>query len=76
VRSQEKALQRAIEAAGGPAALARFISKHYAPITTQAICGWRRCPAGRVLQVEDAVGIRVTTRHELRPDLYPVEVAA
>lgn len=37
---------------------------------SQWICG--RVPAERVLQVERATGSQVT-RHELRPDLYPLE---
>lgn len=32
----------------------------------------RRIPAERVLQIERATGGKVT-RHELRPDLYPIE---
>lgn len=74
-REKDLALQRAIEEAGGPAALAKFISDNYEPITTQAICDWLRCPPLRVLQVERATGGR-TTRYELRPDLYPAERAA
>lgn len=66
-----KALADAIEAANGPAALARFISANYGPITAQAVCDWKKCPASRVLQVERAQN-RVT-RHQLRPDLYPPE---
>lgn len=72
---RDAALLRAIEEAGGPSALARFISENYEPITAQAICDWRRCPPLRVLQVERACEARVS-RHELRPDLYPAEAAA
>lgn len=63
-------LERAIVLAGGPAALARFISENFDPITVQAICDWKRCPPLRVLQVERAAKGEVT-RHDLRPDLYP-----
>ena len=72
---RDAALERAIERAGGPAALARFISQHYEPITAQAVCDWRRCPPLRVLQVERAAR-GVVTRHELRPDLYPPQEQA
>jgi len=72
---RDAALLRAIELSGGPAALARFISEQYEPITAQAVCDWRRCPPLRVLQVERAAKGEVT-RHELRPDLYPQEQAA
>jgi DNA-binding transcriptional regulator YdaS (Cro superfamily) len=72
MEEQETALAAAIEKAGGPAALARYITEHYEPITAQAVCDWRRCPPKRVLQVEAACGAAVT-RHALRPDLYPPE---
>lgn len=72
---RDAALSRAIDLAGGPAALAKFISEHYEPITPQAICDWRRCPPKRVLQVERATK-NVVSRQDLRPDLYPQEAAA
>lgn len=77
-RERDPALERAIEAAGGPAELARFITEHQGPISAQAVCDWKRCPPARVLIVERATGTdghgrpRVA-RHELRPDLYPAE---
>jgi DNA-binding transcriptional regulator YdaS (Cro superfamily) len=43
------------------------------PLTSQAISQWTRVPAERVLPVEAATGI---PRHELRPDLYPVQERA
>lgn len=73
---RDEALDRAINLAGGPAELARFITEHHEPITAQAICDWKSCPPKRVLVVEKATGTdgrgrpRVS-RHELRPDLYP-----
>lgn len=72
---RDEALERAIELSGGPAELARFITANQGPITAQAICDWRRCPAGRVLTVEQATKGEVT-RHDLRPDIYPREQAA
>lgn len=39
-------------------------------ISTSAVWQWRRVPAERVIEVEKFTGI---PRHELRPDLYPVE---
>jgi len=70
---RDPALDRAIKAAGGPAELARFITEQHESISAQAICGWKRCPPARVLVVEKASGV---PRHELRPDIYPVEQAA
>jgi DNA-binding transcriptional regulator YdaS (Cro superfamily) len=72
---RDAALRRAIDLAGGAAALARFISEHYEPITVQAVSDWRRCPPLRVLQVERAAKGEVT-RHQLRPDLYPAQEQA
>jgi DNA-binding transcriptional regulator YdaS (Cro superfamily) len=60
---KDAALDRAIAAIGGPAALGRELG-----ISSQAIAQWRRCPPLRVLGVERATGV---PRHELRPDLYP-----
>lgn len=77
-RERDEALERAIQVAGGPAELARFITQHDEKISAQAICDWKRCPPKRVLIVERATGTdgngkpRVS-RHELRPDLYPEE---
>lgn len=72
-----KALERAIQACGGPARLAEAVG-----VKRQAVNGWlstmrtgRRFPAGRVLAVEKATGGTVS-RHDLRPDLYPIEEAA
>jgi len=78
---RDESLLRAIELAGGPAALARFITAldGQEPITAQAICDWKRCPPKRVIAVERATqvdGKPLVGRHELRPDLYPLEQAA
>jgi len=59
----EKAIQAAIDAAGGIRSLARAIG-----VTYQAIQSWKkRIPAERVLDIERATGI---PREKLRPDLY------
>jgi DNA-binding transcriptional regulator YdaS (Cro superfamily) len=62
---RKKALKRAIEAAGGLAALASPLG-----ITMQAVSQWEEVPPLRVLAVERISGV---SRHELRPDLYPRE---
>ena len=58
-------LIKAIDLMGGMRALGRAIGTSH-----QNISGWRRIPAERVLDIEKATGI---SRHELRPDIYPVE---
>lgn len=61
----DSALERAIKAAGGPAALARICSQH-----PQAVSRWRRegqPPAKHCLAIEAATGV---TRYELRPDVF------
>jgi DNA-binding transcriptional regulator YdaS (Cro superfamily) len=68
-RKRDTALTMAIQAAGGPVALAEFIRKKYGPISIQAVHKWKRCPPLRVLQVEAATG-GVVSRFRLRPDLY------
>lgn len=62
---KDAALERAIEAAGGPVKLGAELE-----ITSQAISQWDRCPAERVIAVERACA-RTVTRQELRPDIYP-----
>jgi DNA-binding transcriptional regulator YdaS (Cro superfamily) len=59
----DPALQRAIDAIGGTAALAAELG-----IRAPSIYSWRRTPPERVLAVEKATGI---SRYELRPDIYP-----
>jgi DNA-binding transcriptional regulator YdaS (Cro superfamily) len=61
------ALKRAIEKAGGQAEFARLIG-----ITAQAVSQWDEVPPLRVLAVERISGV---SRHDLRPDLYPLEAA-
>lgn len=55
-------LKKAIENAGGVAALARALN-----VTSQAISQWDRVPAERVIQVEVVTGV---TRYDLRPDVF------
>ena len=68
---REAALRRALKKVRGPARLASFISQNFEPISVQAVSQWKRCPATRAIQVEQACAGAVT-RHELRPDLYPL----
>ena len=58
-------LDRAIKGAGGLTRLAASLR-----ITKQAVAQWDEVPPLRVLDVERASGV---SRHELRPDLYPLE---
>lgn len=67
MKPRERALKRAIAAAGGLTALADPLG-----ITPQAIWNWQEVPARRVLAVERITGV---SRHDLRPDLYPKERA-
>jgi TorA maturation chaperone TorD len=55
-------LERAIDAAGGVAQLARKIG-----IAQPSVSNWERVPAQRVIAVEGATGV---SRKVLRPDLY------
>jgi len=65
------ALERAIAKVGGVVELARLIKS-----TPQVVVNWRKrgIPAKRVLDIERATEGKVT-RHQLRPDLYPIERA-
>lgn len=60
---RDAGLDRAIDAAGGVAQLARKIR-----ISQPSVSNWRKIPAQRVIAVEAATGV---PRAELRPDLYP-----
>lgn len=63
------ALINAVKVAGGQQALAKKIG-----VSQGHLWCWlnrdKRIPAERVLAIEAATGI---SRHELRPDIYPVE---
>lgn len=62
-------LERAILTVGSATALGRILG-----ITCHAIAQWKRVPAVHVLKIERATDGKVS-RHELRPDLYPLEAA-
>ncbi len=59
---RDAGLERAIDAAGGVALLARKIG-----IAQPSVSNWNRVPADRVIAVESATGV---SRKVLRPDLY------
>jgi TorA maturation chaperone TorD len=59
---RDAGLNRAIDAAGGIALLARKIG-----IAQPSVSNWSRVPAERVIAVEAATGV---SRKQLRPDLY------
>lgn len=69
-----EALCKAIDLTGGQSALARAIGKRQSHIWT-----WlnrdRRVPAEAVIPIERATDGQVT-RHQLRPDLYPLDEPA
>lgn len=68
-----EALKKAVDLAGGQSALAVKIGRRQ-----QHVWNWlnrtKQVASDSAIPVERAVGGKVT-RNELRPDLYPVEVA-
>src|SRR3954452_19069942 len=62
VHVRDDGLDRAIDAAGGVAQLARKIG-----ISQPSVSNWAKVPAQRVIAVETATGV---PRNDLRPDLY------
>lgn len=67
--------QRAADLVAGQSELARRLSTPDNTLTPQAVGAWcrsGRVPAERVLDIERATNGQVT-RHQLRPDLYPLE---
>jgi len=64
-------IQKAVEICGSQVALAKAVGK-----TQKHVWNWinrdKRVPAEYVLLIEKATQGKVT-RHELRPDIYPVE---
>lgn len=65
-----EALNKAIREAGGTVKVAEAFG-----ITSQAVSQWPQCPDRRVLALETLCKTAVS-RHDLRPDLYPRDVAA
>ncbi len=65
---RDDGLDRAIDAAGGIAQLARKIG-----ISQPSVSNWTRVPAQRVIAVETATGV---PRTDLRPDLYDEQVGS
>ncbi|WP_080667903.1 transcriptional regulator [Pseudomonas parafulva] len=59
-------LERAIQAVGSGKALAQILG-----VTPMSVSHWkvRGIPARKVIQIERATGV---ARHDLRPDLYPL----
>jgi DNA-binding transcriptional regulator YdaS (Cro superfamily) len=68
MEDKSEALKRAVKSVGGQASFARAIG-----VTAQAVSQWDEVPPLRVLAVERVSGV---SRHDLRPDLYPVEEEA
>lgn len=68
MNDKTEALDRAVANVGGQAKFARLIG-----VTAQAVSQWGEVPPLRVLVVERVSGV---SRHELRPDLYPLEIRA
>lgn len=64
MKTNGAALERAINAAGGAAELARALD-----ISVQAVCGWKKCPPRRAIAVEKACGGAVT-REQLCPEVF------
>lgn len=64
------AIDRAIAQVGSQSALARALG-----ISQNAVSRWQRgvnpVPAEQVIPIEEATGI---SRHDLRPDIYPLEL--
>lgn len=73
IETEQSAIERAAAHVGGQSALARLLG--CSPQAVSKMCATGRVPAERVIPVEIATA-GVVTRHELRPDLYPDQVAA
>lgn len=65
-------LENAISKAGGQVALAALLGIRQSHISNWKNRG-KRVPAEWVLKIERATGV---SRHELRPDLYPLEASS
>jgi DNA-binding transcriptional regulator YdaS (Cro superfamily) len=76
-RKSVSPIEKAIRAANGQTELARLLSAHLGrPVRQGNVWSWlnrtKRVPAEFALPIEIVTGGKVT-RHELRPDLYPIE---
>jgi DNA-binding transcriptional regulator YdaS (Cro superfamily) len=60
-----KIVQKAADSVGGVSELARRLNLRHT-----AFYRWKTVPPERVLQIEKITGI---SRHDMRPDLYPIE---
>ena len=75
---QKKHLAQAVKIAGGQTALARKLAEVTGhPYKQGHVWGWLKdkpLPAEAVIPIERIVDGKVS-RHDLRPDIYPVEAA-
>ncbi|WP_110300361.1 helix-turn-helix domain-containing protein [Blastomonas natatoria] len=71
LESSVQAFHRAIQVVGGQSALGRLIGKPQSTVW-EWVDRKKPLPAEFVLTIEHATGI---SRHELRPDIYPLELA-
>lgn len=67
--SSDTALAQAVRAAGSQSAFARLIGRNQSTVHDWVREG-RPLPGEYVLAIERQTGV---SRHELRPDLYPIE---
>ena len=76
---KNKPLSKAVDLAGGQAALARKLTEHLGrPFRQGHVWNWlfrdgSPLPAEVVIPIEHIVEGKIT-RHQLRPDIYPIEV--
>lgn len=69
----DSALARAVRAAGSQSAFGRIVGRRQSTVAHWLAAGQMPADEGLVLKVEEATGI---SRHDLRPDIYPVEASA
>lgn len=71
-RHLAEVLNKAIDEAGGPTEVARFISRHFETISVQAVSNWEVCPPRRAAHLEAAVRAKggATTARDLCPYLF------
>ena len=72
LESSVQAFHRAIQTIGGQSALGRLIGRPQSTVW-EWVDRRKQIPAEFVLKVEAATGI---SRHELRPDIYPLELTS